>query len=125
LTTIPTASAWCLFLTSGPSHSQSVKSDSLEYAWHKKVCNGTLTLKQARKAELVYKRANGSVGPWVRGPDLNYYDVRLGIGWALSEPAGLGIEALSAPIGTSKPRTKQSQAPCSAVRLGLTTNQLF
>jgi hypothetical protein len=44
--------------------------------------------------------AECSVGPWVRGPDLHYYDVRLGIGWALSEPAGLGIEALSAPIGT-------------------------
>jgi hypothetical protein len=44
--------------------------------------------------------AECSVGPWLRGPDLNYYGVRLGIGWALSEPAGLGIEALSAPIGT-------------------------
>jgi hypothetical protein len=40
-------------------HSQSVKSDPRENAWHKKVCDGTLTLKQARKAELAYKRAHG------------------------------------------------------------------
>jgi hypothetical protein len=40
-------------------HSQSVKSDPLENAWHKKVCNGTLTLRHARHEELVYKRAHG------------------------------------------------------------------
>jgi hypothetical protein len=30
-----------------------------ENAWHKQVCNGALTLKQARKAESAYKRAHG------------------------------------------------------------------
>jgi hypothetical protein len=35
------------------------KSDPRENAWHKKVCNGTLTLKQAQKLELAYKRAHG------------------------------------------------------------------
>jgi hypothetical protein len=48
--------------------------------------------------------AQCSVGPWVRGPDLNFYDVRLGIGWALELPDGRGIEALSAPIGTVEAR---------------------
>jgi hypothetical protein len=38
---------------------QAHKSDPRENAWHKKVCNGTLTLRQARKAELAYKRAHG------------------------------------------------------------------
>jgi hypothetical protein len=27
--------------------------------WHRKVCNGTLTLRQARAQELAYKRAHG------------------------------------------------------------------
>jgi hypothetical protein len=40
-------------------HSQSIKSDPRENAWHRQVCNGTLTLEQARKAELAYKRAHG------------------------------------------------------------------
>jgi hypothetical protein len=39
--------------------SQAKKSDPRENAWHKKLCNGTLTLKQAQRAELVYKRAHG------------------------------------------------------------------
>jgi hypothetical protein len=39
--------------------SQAKKSDPLENAWHKELCNGTLTLKQARHAELAYKRAHG------------------------------------------------------------------
>jgi hypothetical protein len=39
--------------------SQAHKSDPRENAWHKKVCNGTLTLKQARAQELAYKRARG------------------------------------------------------------------
>src|SRR5438046_8611580 len=39
-------------------HSQSAKSDPRENAWHKRVCNGTLTLKQARAQELAYKRAH-------------------------------------------------------------------
>jgi hypothetical protein len=33
--------------------------DRRENAWHKKVCNGTLTLKRARAQELAYKRAHG------------------------------------------------------------------
>jgi len=40
-------------------HSESSKSDPMENAWHKKVCNGTLKLKQARAQELAYKRAHG------------------------------------------------------------------
>ena len=39
--------------------SQAHKSDPGENAWHKKVCNGTLTLKQGQKLELAYKRAHG------------------------------------------------------------------
>jgi hypothetical protein len=39
--------------------SQAHKSDPRENAWHKKVCNGTLTLRQARAQELAYKRAHG------------------------------------------------------------------
>jgi hypothetical protein len=35
------------------------RDDQLENAWHRKVCNGTLTLRQAQKAELAYKRAHG------------------------------------------------------------------
>jgi hypothetical protein len=35
------------------------KSDPRENAWHKKVCNGALTLRQAQKLELAYKRAHG------------------------------------------------------------------
>jgi hypothetical protein len=31
----------------------------MENVWHKKVCNGTLTLRQAQKLELAYKRAQG------------------------------------------------------------------
>jgi hypothetical protein len=27
--------------------------------WHRKVCSGTLTLRQAQKLELAYKRAHG------------------------------------------------------------------
>ena len=34
-------------------------SDPRENAWHKKVCDGTLTLRQAQKLELAYKRAHG------------------------------------------------------------------
>jgi hypothetical protein len=30
-----------------------------ENPWHKKVCNGTLTLRQAQKLELAYKRKHG------------------------------------------------------------------
>jgi len=40
-------------------HSQSAKSDPRENAWHKRVCNGTLTLRQARARELTYKRKFG------------------------------------------------------------------
>ena len=36
---------------------QAQKSDPLENAWHKQVCNGTLPLKQAQ--ELAYKGAHG------------------------------------------------------------------
>jgi len=39
--------------------SQAHKSDPRENTSHKKVCNGTLTLKQAQKLELAYKRAHG------------------------------------------------------------------
>ena len=39
--------------------SRAHRSDPRENAWHKKVCNGTLTLKQARAQELAYKRAHG------------------------------------------------------------------
>jgi hypothetical protein len=31
----------------------------VENAWHKKVCNGMLTLRQAQRLELAYKRKNG------------------------------------------------------------------
>jgi hypothetical protein len=31
----------------------------MENVWHKKVCNGTLTLRQAQKLELAYKRKHG------------------------------------------------------------------
>jgi hypothetical protein len=40
-------------------HSESAKSDPMENAWHNAVCNGTMTLKQARHAELVYKSKFG------------------------------------------------------------------
>jgi hypothetical protein len=40
-------------------HSQSAKSDPRENAWHRNVCNGTLTLRQAQKQELAYKRTYG------------------------------------------------------------------
>ena len=40
-------------------HSQSAKSDPKENTWHKLVCNGTLTLRQARAEELAYKRKHG------------------------------------------------------------------
>jgi hypothetical protein len=39
--------------------SQAHKSDARENAWHRKVCNGTLALKQARAKELAYKRTHG------------------------------------------------------------------
>jgi hypothetical protein len=39
--------------------SQAHKSDPRENAWHKKVCSGTLTLRQAQKLELAYKRTHG------------------------------------------------------------------
>jgi hypothetical protein len=39
--------------------SQAHKSDPKENAWHKKVCHGTLTLRQAQTLELGYKRAHG------------------------------------------------------------------
>jgi hypothetical protein len=39
--------------------SQAHKSDPRENAWHKKLCTGTLTLKQARAQELAYKRPHG------------------------------------------------------------------
>jgi hypothetical protein len=39
--------------------SQAHKSDPRENAWHKKVCKGTLTLRQAQAEELAYKRAHG------------------------------------------------------------------
>ena len=38
---------------------QARKSDPLENVWHKRVCNGTLTLRQAQKPELAYKRRHG------------------------------------------------------------------
>jgi len=40
-------------------HSESSKSDPMENVWHKKVCNGTLTLRQAQAQELAYKRRHG------------------------------------------------------------------
>ena len=40
-------------------HSQSKKSDPRENAWHKLLCNGTMTLRQARAQELAYKRRYG------------------------------------------------------------------
>jgi len=40
-------------------HSQSAKSDPRENAWHKRLCNETLPLKQARARELAYKRKHG------------------------------------------------------------------
>lgn len=39
--------------------SQAHRSDPRENAWHRKLCDGTLTLRQAQKLELAYKRANG------------------------------------------------------------------
>jgi hypothetical protein len=39
--------------------SQARKSDPRENAWHRMVCGGTLTLRQAQKLELAYKRAHG------------------------------------------------------------------
>jgi hypothetical protein len=39
--------------------SQAHKSDPRKNAWRRKVCNGTLTPRQARKLELAYKRAHG------------------------------------------------------------------
>ena len=39
--------------------SQAHKSDPRENAWRRKVCNGTLRLRQARAQELAYKRAHG------------------------------------------------------------------
>jgi hypothetical protein len=35
---------------------QAHKSDPRENAWHKKLCNAMLTLRQARAQELAYKR---------------------------------------------------------------------
>jgi hypothetical protein len=40
-------------------HSQSAKSDPRENVWHKQLCAGKLTLGQAQKIELAYKRAHG------------------------------------------------------------------
>jgi hypothetical protein len=40
-------------------HSLAKKSDSRENAWRRKVCDGTLTLKQAQHAELAFKRTHG------------------------------------------------------------------
>jgi hypothetical protein len=39
--------------------SQARKSDPRENAWHKALCTGNLTLKQARARELAYKRTRG------------------------------------------------------------------
>jgi hypothetical protein len=39
--------------------SRAKKSDPRENAWHKQLCAGTLTVTQAQKAELAYKRAHG------------------------------------------------------------------
>jgi hypothetical protein len=39
--------------------SQAKKSDPRENAWHRKVCAGTLTLREAQKAELAYKSTHG------------------------------------------------------------------
>ena len=38
---------------------QAQRSDPKETAWKRKVCNGSLTLRQAQKAELAYKRKYG------------------------------------------------------------------
>jgi hypothetical protein len=38
---------------------QAHRDDALENSWHKMLCAGGYTLKQARAAELAYKRANG------------------------------------------------------------------
>jgi hypothetical protein len=38
---------------------QAQRSDPRENAWHKKVCNGMLTLRRAQKLELAYKRKYG------------------------------------------------------------------
>ena len=39
--------------------SQAGRDDTLEAKWHRDLCKGTLTLKQAQAAELAYKRAHG------------------------------------------------------------------
>jgi hypothetical protein len=39
---------------------QAHKSDPRKNVWHKKVCNGGLTLKQARAQEFAYRWAHGS-----------------------------------------------------------------
>jgi hypothetical protein len=39
--------------------SQAHKSDPRENAWHKSLCSGKLTLKQAGALELTYKRLHG------------------------------------------------------------------
>jgi hypothetical protein len=39
--------------------SQAHGSRPRENAWHRKVCNGALTLRQAPNLERAYKRANG------------------------------------------------------------------
>ncbi len=39
--------------------SQARVSDPRENGWHKKVCNGTLRLKQAQAQELAYQRIYG------------------------------------------------------------------
>jgi hypothetical protein len=38
---------------------QAHKSDPRENAWHRQVCNATLTLRRAQKQELAYKRTRG------------------------------------------------------------------
>ncbi len=40
-------------------HSESAKSDPMKNVWHRRVYNGTLTLRQAQKLELAYKRNHG------------------------------------------------------------------
>jgi hypothetical protein len=39
--------------------SQAKREDKLEARWHRDVCAGRLTLRQAQRAELAYKRAHG------------------------------------------------------------------
>jgi hypothetical protein len=39
--------------------SQAGRDDTLEAKWHRDLCDGTQTLKQAQKLELAYKRAHG------------------------------------------------------------------